>query len=183
MTLPQFSSLAHSIPFYIMGSTANPDTILRACCSSLRPALVRGQGSTTCYVIIFFIAAGFIFLNPEYAKPTHRHARSRVFLALGLSGILPFSLIARSWITQISPSNGLYLARGCGRDVCHGNPTIVMLFPLQSPDSRLIWLDPQLAHIESKRDSTLVDSTISFRLIKSSMYSLSSLLFRCMSVC
>jgi adiponectin receptor len=38
-----------------------------------------------------FIAAGYIVLNPEYAKPTHRHARSRVFLALGLSGTLPSS--------------------------------------------------------------------------------------------
>ncbi|KAF8493361.1 hemolysin-III related-domain-containing protein [Russula emetica] len=37
------------------------------------------------------LAAAYIVLNPEYSKPTHRHARARVFLALGLSGILPFS--------------------------------------------------------------------------------------------
>lgn len=91
MTLPQFSSLAHSMPVYIMDSTANLDTRLGTCCSSLCPALVRGQVSTTLDVIIFSIAAAYIVLNPEYSKPTHRHARARVFLALGLSGIIPFS--------------------------------------------------------------------------------------------
>jgi len=91
MTLPQFSSSAHSMPVYIMGSTANLDTRLGTCCSSLCQVLVRGQVSTLLGVIIFFIAAAYIVLNPEYAKPTHRHARARVFLALGLSGILPFS--------------------------------------------------------------------------------------------
>lgn len=91
MTLPQFSSLAHSMPVYIMGSIANLDTGLRTCCSSLSPVLVRWLVSTTLDVIIFFIAAASIVLNPEYAKPTHRHARARVFLALGLSAILPVS--------------------------------------------------------------------------------------------
>jgi predicted membrane channel-forming protein YqfA (hemolysin III family) len=92
MTLPQFSLLAHSMPVYIMDSTANLDTGLGTCCSSLCPALVRGQVSTPLLaVIIFFIAVAYIILNPEYSKPTHRHARARVFLALGLSGILPFS--------------------------------------------------------------------------------------------
>jgi predicted membrane channel-forming protein YqfA (hemolysin III family) len=91
MTLPQFSSLAHSMPVYIMDSTANFDTRLDTCYSSLCPVLVRGQVSITLDVIIFFIAAAYIVLNPEYSKPTHRHARARVFLALGLSGILPFS--------------------------------------------------------------------------------------------
>jgi predicted membrane channel-forming protein YqfA (hemolysin III family) len=91
MTLPQFSSLAHSMPAYIMDSIANVDTRLGTCCSSLCPVLVRGQVSTMFDVIIFFIAAAYIVLNPEYTKPTHRHARARVFLALGLSGILPVS--------------------------------------------------------------------------------------------
>jgi adiponectin receptor len=91
MTLPQFSFSAHSIPLCIMDSTANLDTGLGTRCSSLCPVLVRGQVLTTLDVIIFFVAAGYIVLNPEYAKPTHRHARSRVFLALGLSGSIPFS--------------------------------------------------------------------------------------------
>lgn len=38
------------------------------------------QGST---------AAAYIVLNPEYRKPTHRGARTKVFIALGLSGIVP----------------------------------------------------------------------------------------------
>lgn len=74
-----------------MDSNAILDTRLGTYCSSLCPVLVRGQAPTTLDVIIFLIAAGYIVLNPEYAKPTHRHARTRVFLALGLSGILPFS--------------------------------------------------------------------------------------------
>ena len=28
-------------------------------------------------------------LNPEYRKPTHRGARTKVFIFLGLSGIIP----------------------------------------------------------------------------------------------
>ncbi|KAI0266105.1 HlyIII-domain-containing protein [Gloeopeniophorella convolvens] len=35
------------------------------------------------------IGAACIVLNPEYAKPSHRHARTNVFIGLGLSGILP----------------------------------------------------------------------------------------------
>ncbi|KAI0298706.1 HlyIII-domain-containing protein [Multifurca ochricompacta] len=37
------------------------------------------------------IAAAYIVLSPEYAKPTHRHARTRVFIALGLCSVLPVS--------------------------------------------------------------------------------------------
>lgn len=37
------------------------------------------------------IAAAYIVLNPEYAKPTHRGARTKVFIALGLSAVLPVS--------------------------------------------------------------------------------------------
>ncbi|KAI9507590.1 hemolysin-III related-domain-containing protein [Russula earlei] len=42
------------------------------------------------------LAAAFIVLDPEYAKPTHRHARTRIFIALGLSSILPVSNLAFS---------------------------------------------------------------------------------------
>ena len=52
---------------------------------------MRGQSLTTLDVVIIFIAVAYIILNPEYSKPTHRHTRARVFLALGLSGILPSS--------------------------------------------------------------------------------------------
>lgn len=36
-----------------------------------------------------FIGAAYIVLNPEYRKPTHRGARTKVFIALGLCGIGP----------------------------------------------------------------------------------------------
>ncbi|KAI0642645.1 HlyIII-domain-containing protein [Trametes meyenii] len=35
------------------------------------------------------IGAAYIVLNPEYRKPTHRGARTKVFIFLGLSGIIP----------------------------------------------------------------------------------------------
>lgn len=44
--------------------------------------------------IITFSVAAYFVLNPEYAKPTHRHARTRIFITLGLCGTLPaFHLI------------------------------------------------------------------------------------------
>jgi len=48
----------------------------------------------TCYLMLITLAsfaAAYIVLNPEYAKPTHRHARTRIFIALGLCSILPIS--------------------------------------------------------------------------------------------
>jgi adiponectin receptor len=42
-------------------------------------------------LIKIFVAAAYIVLNPEYGKPSHRHARTRIFIALGLCGILPVS--------------------------------------------------------------------------------------------
>ncbi|KAF9078853.1 hemolysin-III related-domain-containing protein [Rhodocollybia butyracea] len=39
--------------------------------------------------------AAYIVLNPEYAKPTHRGARTTVFIALGLCAIVPVS----HWVT------------------------------------------------------------------------------------
>ena len=42
----------------------------------------------TCMV---YIGAAYIVLNPEYAKPTHRGARTTVFIALGLGAVIPVS--------------------------------------------------------------------------------------------
>ena len=36
-----------------------------------------------------FLGAAYIVLNPEYRKPTHRGARTKVFCALGLSAVIP----------------------------------------------------------------------------------------------
>ncbi|KAJ6588768.1 hemolysin-III related-domain-containing protein [Mycena capillaripes] len=45
------------------------------------------------------LGAAYIVLNPEYAKPTHRGARTLVFIGLGLSAVVPVShcLIAEGY--------------------------------------------------------------------------------------
>ncbi len=35
------------------------------------------------------VGAAYIVLNPEYRKPSHRGARTKVFIALGLSSVVP----------------------------------------------------------------------------------------------
>ena len=35
------------------------------------------------------VGAAYIVLNPEYRKPSHRGARTKVFVALGLAGVVP----------------------------------------------------------------------------------------------
>lgn len=35
--------------------------------------------------------AAYIVLSPEYSKPTHRGARTKVFIALGLSAVIPIT--------------------------------------------------------------------------------------------
>ncbi|CAL1699535.1 unnamed protein product [Somion occarium] len=55
------------------------------------------------YLSILSIAgagAAYIVLNPEYRKPTHRGARTAVFIALGLCGVIP---VTHGFITH-----GLY---------------------------------------------------------------------------
>ena len=37
----------------------------------------------------FGVGAAYIVLNPEYRKPSHRGARTKVFIALGSSGVIP----------------------------------------------------------------------------------------------
>ncbi|KAI0763120.1 HlyIII-domain-containing protein [Trametes elegans] len=47
------------------------------------------------------LGAAYIVLNPEYRKPTHRGARTKVFILLGLSGIIPtlHGLVAHGFYT------------------------------------------------------------------------------------
>lgn len=42
-------------------------------------------------MLIYACVAGaaYIVLNPEYRKPSHRGARTKVFIALGLCGVVP----------------------------------------------------------------------------------------------
>ncbi|THH12152.1 hypothetical protein EW145_g207 [Phellinidium pouzarii] len=49
------------------------------------------------------LGAAYIVLNPEYQKSSHRGARTKVFIALGLSAIVP--------ITHALLSHGLYTLR------------------------------------------------------------------------
>ena len=52
---------------------------------------MRDEVSVTFNIHPRIIAAAYIVLNPEYSKPTHRFARTKVFIALGLCSILPVS--------------------------------------------------------------------------------------------
>ncbi|KAH7907291.1 hemolysin-III related-domain-containing protein, partial [Hygrophoropsis aurantiaca] len=42
-----------------------------------------------CFIGLAGLGAAYIVLNPEYAKPTHRGARTKVFIGLGLSALVP----------------------------------------------------------------------------------------------
>ena len=63
--------------------------------------------------------AAFIVLDPEYAKPTHRGARTTVFIALGLCAIIPVAhlvvthdpqeLISEMGVNWLLASGALYI--------------------------------------------------------------------------
>ncbi|KAF8884916.1 hemolysin-III related-domain-containing protein [Gymnopilus junonius] len=65
------------------------------------------------------IGAAFIVLDPEYAKPTHRGARTTVFIALGLCAIVPVThlilthgfqeLISEMGVNWLLTSGALYI--------------------------------------------------------------------------
>lgn len=65
------------------------------------------------------IGAAYIVLNPDYAKPTHRGARTIVFIGLGLCAIVPVSqlflthgfrtLISEMGINWLLISGALYI--------------------------------------------------------------------------
>ena len=75
-----------------MDSTANRTIELVTYYLSLLPGLVRRQVPAMPVIItLSLLAAAYIVLNPEYARPTHRHARTRIFIALGLCSVLPIS--------------------------------------------------------------------------------------------
>lgn len=69
----------------------------------------------------FFLAgAAYVVLNPEYAKPTHRSARTGVFIALGLCAIVP--------VTQLLITHGplkVFSEMGFGWLLCSGTLYIV----------------------------------------------------------
>lgn len=63
--------------------------------------------------------AAYIVLSPEYAKPTHRGARTTVFIGLGLCAIVPTAhlflthdfnkLIAEMGVNWLLTSGALYI--------------------------------------------------------------------------
>lgn len=54
------------------------------------------------------VGAAYIVLSPEYSKPTHRGARTFVFIGLGLSGMVPVShLIATHGIHELLMDMGI----------------------------------------------------------------------------
>ncbi|KAH7922778.1 HlyIII-domain-containing protein [Leucogyrophana mollusca] len=65
------------------------------------------------------LGAAYIVLNPEYAKPTHRGARTGVFIGLGLSAVVPVThllishgvakLLSEMGFGWLLTSGGLYI--------------------------------------------------------------------------
>jgi adiponectin receptor len=53
------------------------------------------------------IVAAYVVLNPEYSKPSHRGARTAVFIALGLSAVFPVS-----HLTYLHDLNKLFTVMG-----------------------------------------------------------------------
>jgi adiponectin receptor len=65
------------------------------------------------------VVAAYIVLNPEYAKPTHRGARTMVFIGLGLGAVVPVThlflthgfnkLVAEMGVNWLLTSGALYI--------------------------------------------------------------------------
>ncbi|KAH9919822.1 hemolysin-III related-domain-containing protein [Fomitopsis serialis] len=49
----------------------------------------RLQAAYLSVIVLVGLGAAYIVLDPEYSKPTHRGARTKVFIALGLSAVFP----------------------------------------------------------------------------------------------
>ncbi|KZP15305.1 HlyIII-domain-containing protein [Athelia psychrophila] len=70
-------------------------------------------------ITITGIGAAYIVLDPEYGKPTHRGARTKVFIGLGLSAVFPVShlmvshgiskLVQEMGFGWLMASGGLYI--------------------------------------------------------------------------
>ncbi|KAF7984693.1 hypothetical protein HWV62_12984 [Athelia sp. TMB] len=70
-------------------------------------------------ITITGLGAAWIVLDPEYGKPTHRGARTKVFIGLGLSAVFPVThlfvthgfskLIQEMGIGWLITSGGFYI--------------------------------------------------------------------------
>lgn len=72
------------------------------------------------YDVSCLVGAAYVVLNPEYAKPTHRSARTGVFIALGLCAVVP--------VTQLVTKHGtmkVFSEMGFGRLLASGALYIV----------------------------------------------------------
>ncbi|KAI0697986.1 HlyIII-domain-containing protein [Cytidiella melzeri] len=61
-------------------------------CNAFDYAGIVSENFQILYLSVFLVAgpaATYIVLNPEYRKPTHRGARTKVFVSLGLCGVVP----------------------------------------------------------------------------------------------
>ncbi|KAF9467870.1 hemolysin-III related-domain-containing protein [Collybia nuda] len=94
---------------------------------SFYPSLYYGfyceRGLQIFYTLLITIAglgASYIVLNPEYSKPTHRGARTIVFIGLGMGAVVPVShllvthgftlLLSEMGFGWLLASGGLYIA-------------------------------------------------------------------------
>lgn len=49
------------------------------------------QGVYMSLIVLFGVGAAYVVLSPEYNKPSHRGARTKIFIGLGLSAVVPIS--------------------------------------------------------------------------------------------
>ncbi|KAJ3815233.1 hemolysin-III related-domain-containing protein [Lentinula aff. lateritia] len=70
---------------------------------------------TAHWILTLKAGAAYIVLHPEYAKPTHRGARTSVFIALGLCAVFPMShwLIAHGFRTMLDMGLHYLAISGC----------------------------------------------------------------------
>ena len=92
-----------------MVSSANPRLRLVTYLSSHSLVDVSGlQNLRTTYDASCLIGAAYVVLNPEYAKPSHRGARTGVFIALGLCAVVPVTqLVTRHGAMKAFSEMGL----------------------------------------------------------------------------
>ncbi|KAI0052140.1 HlyIII-domain-containing protein [Auriscalpium vulgare] len=91
-------SSAHSEPIAAQCHAFDYSGIIVLTVGSFYPCIYYGFYCDQFYKVAYLslitasgLGAAYIVLDPDYARPSHRGARTTVFIALGLSGVLPVS--------------------------------------------------------------------------------------------
>ena len=84
LTIPYLQPLTNSV--------SSPVLTVGSIIASLHYGYLCSPSTKLTYTTAILVAglgAAFIVLDPEYSKPTHRGARTSVFILLGLSAVVP----------------------------------------------------------------------------------------------